>query len=101
MLAELAVRNLGPEWKQKVAERPGGALRPGGTIARIGRAPGRVGDLIFRRADRDRVVDGIVFAQLVRLDVAGVQKAEMRGVDIALQRLQIIAVALNEHRSDL
>src|ERR1700730_5742052 len=39
MTGEIAVRYLRPEWKQKVAEAPGGAAGAGGAVARIGRAP--------------------------------------------------------------
>src|ERR1700739_1322566 len=62
---------------------------PGGAVTRIGRAPGGLGDVIFRRPDRDCVADRIVLDEVVGLDVAGMQEAEMRGVDVALQRLQI------------
>ena len=40
-------------------------------------------------------------AEGVGIDVAGVQEAEMGGVDVALERLQVIAVALDEERPDL
>jgi hypothetical protein len=33
--------------------------------------------------------------------VAGVQEAEMRGIDLALERLQPVAVALDEADADL
>ena len=101
MLGELAVRHLGPERKQEIAEAPGGAAGAGGAVARIGRAPGGVGDVIVRRADRDGVEDRIVVGEVVRIDMAGMQKSEMRGVDVAFERLQIIAMALDEEHADL
>ena len=52
--------------------------------------------MIFRRAVDDGVAHRIVLGEIVRIDMAGVQEAEMRGVDLALERLQVIAVALDE-----
>src|SRR5580692_1550257 len=101
MTGEIAVRYLRPEWKQKVAEAPGGAAGAGGAVARIGRAPGGIGGVIVRRADRDGVEDRIVGGEIIGIDVSGMQEAEMRGVDVALERLQIIAMALDEADPDL
>ena len=99
--AELAVGRLRPERKQEVAEAPVGPAGPGLAIAGVLRAPGRFGQVVFRRAVGDGVEDRLVLGEVVRIDVAGVQEAEMRGVDLALERLQPVAVALDEAHADL
>jgi hypothetical protein len=43
----------------------------------------------------------VILGQLVGVDVAGMQEAEMRGIDVAFERLQIIAVALDARHADL
>ncbi len=80
---ELAVGRLDPAREQEVGEPPIGAPRPGRAVAGILRAPRRVGDVELRRPVGDGVVDRLVLGELVRLDVAGVQVAEVRGVDLA------------------
>ena len=52
--------------------------------------------MVLRRAVGDGVVDRIILAHVVRVDVASVQEAEMRGIDLALECLQIVAFALDE-----
>ena len=52
--------------------------------------------MILRRAVGDGVADRLVLRHVVRVDMAGMQEAEMRGVDLALERLQVVAVALDE-----
>ena len=39
--------------------------------------------------------------ELLGIDMAGMEKAEMRGVDLALQRLQVVARAHDEADADL
>ena len=99
--AELAVGRLRPERKQEVAEAPVGATRPGLAIAGVLRAPGRFRQVVLRRAVGDGVEDRLILGEIVRIDMAGVQEAEMRGVDLALERLQPVAVALDEADADL
>src|ERR1700731_4129506 len=94
-LGELALRLLGPEWEQKVGEAPIGPAWTGGTVGGVLRPPGSVGDVVFGRAVRNRVAYRVIFRQVVGIDVAGMQETEMRGVDVAFERLQIVAVALN------
>ena len=100
MAVELAVGRLRPERKQEVAEAPVGPARPGLAIAGVLRAPGHVGEVVLRRTVGDGVEDRLVFREIVRFNMAGVQEAEMRGVDLALERLQPVAVALDEARAD-
>ena len=90
-----------PEREQEVAEAPVGLAGPDLAVAGVLRAPGRFGHVVLRRAVDDRVPDRLVLRQVVEIDVAGVQEAEMRGVDLALERLQIVAVALDEADVDL
>jgi hypothetical protein len=52
--------------------------------------------MVLRGAVGDGVEDRFVLGDIIGMDVAGVQKAEMRGIDLALNRLQVIAVALDE-----
>ena len=47
------------------------------------------------------MADRLVVRQVVGIDVARMQVAEMRGVDLALERLQPVAVALDEADLDL
>jgi hypothetical protein len=42
------------------------------------------------------VEDRVVLGDIVGMDMASVQEAEMRGIDLALNGLQVIAVALDE-----
>jgi hypothetical protein len=42
------------------------------------------------------VEDRVVLRNIVGIDMASVQEAEMRGIDLALNGLQVIAVALDE-----
>ena len=101
MAVELAVRRLRPERKQEVGEAPVGAALPCRAEGAVLRAPGNVGDAVLRRADVDRVIQRLVLAQLVDIDMAAVQIAEMRRVDLALDRLQVIAIALDHADVDL
>ena len=57
--------------------------------------------MVLWGAVRDRVADRVILGQLVGVDVAGMQEAEMRGIDVALERLQKIAVALDARHADL
>ena len=56
--------------------------------------------MVLRRTVGDGVVDRIVLRHVVGIDVAGVQETEMRGIDLALERLKIIAFALDEGDAD-
>jgi len=80
--AELAVGCLAPERKQEVREAPVGAIRTRRAVARVLRAPGGIGDMVLGRTVGDRVVDRIILVHVVRVDVAGVQETEMRGIDL-------------------
>ena len=90
-----------PERKQEIAEAPVGPTWPDLAVAGVLRAPGRLGQVVLRRAIDDRVAHRLVLGQVVGVDVAGVQEAEMRGVDLALERLQVVAIALDEADLDL
>src|SRR5262245_63582167 len=93
---ELAVRRLGPERKQEVAEPPVSTPRARLTVTRILRAPRSIGQMIFRRAVGNGMAQRLILRQLVGIHMAGVQEAEMRGIDLPLERLQVIAIALDE-----
>ena len=69
-------------------------------VAGVLRTPGGFGDLVFRRAAGDGVVDRIILRHVIRVDMAGMQETEMRGIDLALDRLQVIAVAHDEGDAD-
>jgi hypothetical protein len=47
------------------------------------------------------VAERLFLRHVVWIDVASVQEAEMRGIDLALERLQVIAAALDEAHTDL
>ena len=47
--------------------------------------------MVFGRADGDGMADRVILRHVVGSDMAGVQEAEMRGVDIAFERLHEIA----------
>src|SRR5205085_2464009 len=94
--AELAVGGLAPERKQEVGEAPVGAIRTRRAVAGVLCAPSGIGDMVLRSAVGDGVVNRIILADVIRIDVAGVQETEMRGIDLALECLQIIAFALDE-----
>src|SRR5581483_6011845 len=96
-----AVGSLRPEGKQEVGEPPVGLAGSGGAVASILRAPGGIGEMVLRRPIGHGMTDGLILGEVVRLDMASVQKAEMRGIDLALERLQVIAVALDEAHVDL
>src|SRR5947199_6051622 len=98
--AELAVGGLAPERKQEVGEPTVAAVRARGAVDGVLRAPGGIGDMILRGAVGDGVVNRIILVEIVRIDVAGVQETEMRSIDLALERLQIIAFALDERDED-
>jgi len=52
--------------------------------------------MVLRGAVGDRPADQIVGRNIGGSDRAGMQKAEMRGVDVAFERLQPVALALRE-----
>ena len=81
---ELASGNLAPEWKQEVGEAPVGAVASGGAVGGVLRTPGGIGDMVLRGAVGDGVEDRVVLDDIVGMDMAGVQEAEMRGIDLAL-----------------
>ena len=93
---ERALRRLRPEREQEIGEAPIGLARLGRAVGGVHRAPVGVGDVIFGRAVGHRPADQIVRRHIGRVDRAGMQKAEMRGVDVAFERLQPIAFALHE-----
>src|SRR5260370_17493825 len=66
--AELAIGCLAPERKQEVGEAPVGAVRTRRAVARVLRAPGGIGDMVFGRTVGDRVVDRIILGPLVAID---------------------------------
>jgi hypothetical protein len=80
---ELASGDLAPERKQEVGEAPVGAVASGGAVGGVLRAPGGVGDMVLRGAVSDGVEDRVVLGDIVGMDMAGVQEAEMRGIDLA------------------
>ncbi len=77
MLREFALGLLRPKWEQEVGESPVGAAGACGPVSGILRAPWGVGDVVFRRADRDSMADRVVLGHVVGIDMAGVQEAEM------------------------
>src|SRR5215469_11954724 len=99
--AKLTVGRLCPERKQEVREAPIDEVRAGGAVSAVLRAPGRVDDMVLGGPNRHRMPERLVIRYVVRIDVASVQEAEMRSIDLALERLQVIAVALDEAHSDL
>src|SRR5262249_39326732 len=99
--AEFAIRRLGPEWKQKVGEAPITMTGTGRAVARILRAPVSICYIVLRGANGDGLAERLPLRHVGRIDVARVQEAEMRSVDIALERLQVIAVALYKAYADL
>jgi hypothetical protein len=101
MLGELALGLLCPKWEQEVGESPAGAAGACRTVGRVLRAPWGIGDVVFRCPDRDSMVDRVVLGHVVGIDMAGVQEAEMRSIDVAFQSLQIVAVALDAAHADL
>ena len=101
MAVELAIRRLRPEGKKEIGEAPIGAASAGRTVSAVLRAPGNVGHLILRRPDRDGVIERLVLGELFGIDMAAVQVAEMRGVDLALDRLQVVAITLDHADVDL
>ena len=96
VLGELALRRLRPERQHEIGEAPVGPARLGLAIGGVHRAGVGVGDVVFRGAVGHREAEQAVFRHDLRVDAAGMQKAEMRGVDIAFQRLQPVALALHE-----
>ena len=65
------------------------------------RSPRRIGEVIFGRAVGNCVAQRLVLSEVFDVDVASMQKSEIRGIDLTFQRLQIIAFALNERHADL
>jgi len=57
--------------------------------------------VISGRAVGDCVAKRLIFGEVFDVDVTGMQKSKMRGIDLAFERLQIIAFALNERDADL
>ena len=68
--------------------------RLGRTIGRIHRAPVGHAHVVARRAIGELEPLEVIGVDVVDRQLAGVQKAEMRGVDVAFQRLQPVAFAL-------
>src|SRR6185437_6857731 len=93
---ELASGDLAPERKQEVGEAPVGAVASGRAVGGVLRAPGGIGDMVLRGAVGDGMEDRVVLGDIVGTDMAGVQEAEMRGIDLAFYGLQVIAAALDE-----
>src|SRR5258707_7401038 len=63
--AELAIGCLAPERKQEVGEAPVGAIRTRRAVARVLRAPGGIGAMVFWRTAGSCVVHEIVHGDLV------------------------------------
>src|SRR5215831_1561531 len=101
MARELAVWYLCPEREQKVAEAPIDLAGSRRAVARILRAPRPVGQMIFRCTVEYGMTDRFVLRQIVGIDMARMQEAEVGSVDLPLQGLQVVAVALNEADLDL
>src|SRR5262245_34165470 len=100
MAAELAVGRLRPKWEQEIAEAPVSVPGLRLAIAGVLRAPGRLGQMVLRRPIGYGVEQRLVLRQIVGIDVAGVQEPEVRGVDFALERLQVVAIAQHEADAD-
>ena len=69
-----------------------------GPVGRIHGAPVGVGYVILGRAVGERVAPEMAGLSILGLDPAHVQEAEMRGIDVAFERLQIIAFALHHEQ---
>src|SRR5215831_21319851 len=82
---ESALRRLRPEWKQKIGKAPVGLPGRRRPISAIERSPRSVDDVIFGRTVGDRPADHM---HILRIDRAEMQKAEMRSVNLAFERLQ-------------
>src|SRR5258707_14210275 len=72
--AELAIGCLAPERKQEVGEAPVGAVRTRRAVARVLRAPGGIGDMVFGRTVGDRVVDRVILGPAAGFAVAAWEK---------------------------
>jgi len=95
LVAERAFGRDRPERKHEVCDAPVGLVALGLAPGAVHGAPVGFGRVVFRRA-----VDRVVFrgrsrVDVLRLDRAVVQPGEMRGVDVALQRLHPVAFALD------
>ena len=95
VIAEMAVRWDGPEWKHEVGKAPVDLARRARPIGRVHGTPVGVRHVILGRPIAERVNSEISRLGVLRLDPAHVQEAEMRGIDIAFERLQVIALALH------
>ena len=96
LMRKLALRRLRPERQEEIGEAPIGPAVAGLAVRGIGRAPIGIGHIVFGRAVLHRVAQEIVLRELVGIDVAAMQEAEMRGVDVAFERLHEVARALAE-----
>ena len=70
--------------------------RHGGARGRVHGAERRLADVDLRRLVQHRIGRGVVRVHLRGIDAPGVQKAQMRGVDVAFERLQPIALAVGQ-----
>src|SRR4051812_10448717 len=52
--------------------------------------------MVLGGAVDDRVTNRLVLGEIIWIDMPRVEEPEMRGVDLALERLQIIALALDK-----
>ena len=99
--AEGCCRLLAPDRKHEIRDPP--VFFPGNAGIAIGPVAGserRVDNLIFRRPVVHHVPVGVVGADDIGLDAAVVKKAGVAGIDIAFDRLQPVAVALDHDDVD-
>ena len=101
VVGEGAVGRQGDEREDEVRKTMIDLPVPGRTVGRVHRAPVRVLDVIARRAVGQVEAVQAVGRDLVGLQGAEMQEAEMRGVDVALERLQPVALALVHARDAL
>ncbi len=94
VVAQWAVREQGPERHHEMREAVVQLARLRRPVGGVHRPPiGRL-HVIARRPVGQLEAFGMIGVDVPDLDLAGVQKAEMRGVDVAFERLQPIAFAL-------
>ena len=101
VLAKFARRLLGPEGKHEVSKAPIGVARAGRPVGCVLRAPDGIGDMVLRGTRGDGVADRFVLRHVLGVNVACMQETEMRRVDVAFERLKVIALALNKRKPDL
>jgi hypothetical protein len=93
---EVRVRCLRPEREREVGHAPRHRAVALFAVGPIAGAPVGVGDTVLRGAVGHRVTHRVVVLEVFGLRTAGMQKPEVRRVDVALQGLQPVALPLDE-----